>query len=119
MLHKGTIVYDEEANNNSKVLTRSCIANTEDEAKANEDDLVNEKDTIDIENADNRLNEGTLDCKRNLGETRQRSKRRSIFNQEHICSPEQEHLGQGRQYWRDIILGVNDGKFYNAASSPR
>jgi vacuolar iron transporter family protein len=25
------------------------------------------------------------------------------------CSPPQTHLGKHRQYWWDIILGVNDG----------
>lgn len=47
-----------------------------------------------------------------------RSNRKSLLascwcssRQNAVGSPDDynEHLGQGRQYWRDILLGVNDG----------
>jgi len=34
----------------------------------------------------------------------------NILQKDDSVVVEQEHLGEGRQYWRDIILGVNDGK---------
>jgi len=75
-------------------MKRSTTSITEDEAT--EQDQVVTKDSFDVEVATKTANAN--------------AKKLNIFQPGNNCSADQEHLGEGRQYWRDIILGVNDGR---------
>ncbi len=77
-------------------MKRSTTSITEDEAT--EQDQVVTRDSFDVEVATKAANA-----------TDANAKKLSIFSPGNNCSADQEHLGEGRQYWRDIILGVNDG----------